>query len=131
MKNFLFAFFILGSLSSCASIFNSGSQTILATASNVEDEGTLVTVSHPGGTYNTKLPATIVTSPSTFEEVKITVKSKCYEETQVIVSKGITPSFWVNILIFPGLIVDVLDGYMWKYHSQVMVPTTRIKSCKK
>lgn len=130
MKNIL-ALTVLFLSCSCATVFNGGSQTILANPSNVNDEGAVVNVTTTSGAYRTKLPSTIVASPSTFSDVTIKVNDKCYESTEVVVGKSITPSYWVNILIWPGLIIDALDGYMWKYDSQVMVPTTRLDTCKK
>ena len=130
MKNLL-ACFILFALCSCATVFNGGSQTILANPSNVNDEGVVVNVTTTSGAYRTKLPATIVASPSTFSDVSIKVSDKCYEGTEIKVNKSVTPSYWVNILIWPGLIIDALDGYMWKYDSQTMVPTTKLDTCKK
>lgn len=131
MKKSLLILATLFAVSSCATMFNGGSQTILANPSNVSDEGVTVDVSTSSGSYKTKLPATIVSSPSTFSEVVIRVRDKCYEENQVQVKKSVTPSYWVNILIWPGLIIDAMDGYMWKFDSQVIIPTNKIANCKK
>ena len=130
MKKIILSLIAISFVSSCSTVFNGGSQTILANPSNVSDEGVVVDVTTTSGTYKTKLPATIVSAPSTFSDVRIEVSDKCYENTSVKVNKSVTPSYWVNILIWPGLIVDALDGYMWKYDNHVMVPTTKT-SCKK
>lgn len=131
MKKFLSSIALLAVLSSCSTIFNGGSQTVLANPSNVNDDNVIVDVTTPSGSYKTKLPATIVATPSTFSDLKIAVNDNCYEKNETIVKKSVTPSYWVNILIWPGLIVDALDGYMWKYDNQVMVPTTKLSSCKR
>jgi hypothetical protein len=122
---------ILFFISSCASIFNSGNQTMLAHPTNPEDEGVVVNVNTSSGTYKAKLPATIISAPSTFSDVTVQVADKCYEKTEVVINKSVTPSYWVNIIIWPGLIIDALDGYMWKFDSQTIVPTSRIDGCKK
>ena len=104
---------------------------MIANPSNVDAEGVVVDVTTSSGSYKTKLPATIISAPSTFSDVKIRVSDKCYENSEVKVRTGITPSYWVNILIWPGLIIDALDGYMWKFDSQTMVPTTKLDKCGK
>ena len=130
MKKFIVSFALLIA-TSCASVFNGGSQTMLAHPSNPEDEGVVVTVTTSSGAYKSKLPATIISSPSTFSNVTIEVADKCYDKTETIVHKGVTPSYWVNLLIWPGFIIDALDGYMWKFDAQTVVPTNRISGCRK
>jgi hypothetical protein len=127
----LFTLSLFLAVCSCATVFNSGSQTMIANPSNVDAEGVVVDVTTSSGSYKTKLPATIISAPSTFSDVKIRVSDKCYENAEVKVRTGITPSYWVNILIWPGLIIDALDGYMWKFDSQTMVPTTKLDKCGK
>lgn len=113
--------FCLLSLSGCATMFNSGSQTIQAIPSN--GEGVRVNITTPSGTYATKLPTTIVAEPSTFHKVLVDVKDDCYEPTQTAVPSTVTPSFIVNVLFWPGFIIDTLTGTMWKYNNTVSVNT--------
>jgi hypothetical protein len=128
----LTAYLMLFVISSCASIFNSGSQSVIANAdgdrSNIKIE-----VSTPNGSYRSQLPTTIVTTPSSFNHTTIIVKEKCYEQTQVEVGKSITPSFWANFLFgffFPiGMGIDFLDGNMWKMNHQVVVTLNQKSSC--
>src|SRR4051812_49294725 len=95
----------------CASVFNAGSQSIVANASG-DKENIKIEVTTPNGSYRSQLPTTIVTSPSSFTPTIITVKDKCFEQTQINVGKSITPSFWVNFLFgffFPvGMGIDFL-----------------------
>lgn len=128
-KLFLAALLIFAS--SCSTMFNGGSQTMLINPANPEDEGLVVTITSSSGTYRAKLPATVVSTPSTFSDVTVQVTDKCYEKNQIIVNKSITPSYWVNLLIWPGLIIDALDGYMWKFDGQTLVQTSKISNCKK
>ena len=119
---------------SCSTVFNGGSQSIIANGAG-DAENVSVYVKTPNGAYKSKLPTTIVTTPSSFNETTITVKDKCYEETEMKVGKSITPSFWVNILWGYGLPVaagiDFLDGTMWKMDQQVVVPLNKADTCKK
>jgi len=117
---------------SCASIFNGGSQSIIANGAG-DPENVSVYVKTPNGAYKSKLPTTIVTTPSSFNETTITVKDKCYEETEMKVGKTITPSFWSNILIggLIGMGIDYVSGHMWKMDQQVVVPLNKADTCKK
>lgn len=125
------SFFVLAPilfLTGCATLFNSGSQTMQALGTD-PDAKVKVNVTTPSGTYSTNLPATIVAEPSTFRDVKVEVAEKCYEPSQVIAQKGITPSFWANLLNFYGFIIDPLTGAMWKYDNRLQVPTVKKADC--
>ena len=130
----MISWFVVGmSLSSCATVFNSGSQTILAKSSN--DKPIEVVINTSNGTYSTKLPTTIVSEPNSFTKVSIEVKDACYEPITIMAGRSITPSYWVNILNYGvGYLVDYLTGTMWKYHNTILVPVTdkpdRPASCK-
>ncbi len=118
---------------SCATIFNSGSQSIIANSAG-DEENVSINVQTPNGAYKSKLPTTIVTSPSSFNDTSITVRDKCYEETHIRVGKSVTPAFWANFLwgfSFPiAMTIDWLDGAMWKMDQQVVVPLNKT-DCKK
>jgi hypothetical protein len=126
-------YFSLIFIQSCATIFNGGSQTIIASTSK-EVENVSIDVKTPSGAYRSKIPATIVTTPSTFKDTTITVKDKCYERSEIKVGKSITPSFWANFLwgfSFPiAMGIDYLDGSMWKMDSHVVVPLNANGVCK-
>lgn len=130
MKKFYFLSLIV-CLTSCSTIFNSGSQTVLAVPSSMGDEGVVVDITSSSGSYRTRMPATIVTSPSTFRDLSITVSDRCYEGYTSIVKKNVAPSYWANVLNGWGFIIDPLTGYMWKYDSQVMVPLSKKANCNK
>ncbi len=121
-------------LQNCATIFNGGSQSVIANASG-DAENVSIEVRTPNGAYRSKMPTTIVTAPSSFNDTFITVKDKCYEETQMKAGKSITPSFWANFLWgfgFPiGMGIDYLDGSMWKMDTQIIVPVNKRDTCKK
>ena len=124
----------LVALQNCATVFNGGSQSVIANASG-EIENISVEVKTPNGAYRSRLPATIVTSPSSFNKTTITVRDKCYEDIQFEVGKSLTPSFWVNfawLVWFPvAMGVDLLTGNAWKMDNQVIVPLNKRDTCKK
>lgn len=120
---------------SCSTVFNGGSQSIIANGAG-DAENVSIQVRTPNGSYKSKLPTTIVTTPSSFNETTITVKDKCYEETEMKVGKSVTPSFWANFLWLGlgtpiGMGIDYLDGNMWKMDQQVVVPLNKADTCKK
>lgn len=100
-------------------MFNSGSQTMQANASNGKE--VKVNITTPSGTYMSKLPATIVAEPSTFKSVSIQVQDDCYDPSITEVNKGITTSYWANIFNGWGFLIDPLTGAMWKYNNMVSV----------
>jgi len=128
MKKFL----VLGiaasavTLSGCSTLFNSGSQTIVATS---PDKNVNVDVTTASSTYQTTLPTTIVTDPSSTRDVTIKVNDKCYKDTSVTVHKSVAPSYWANLLNGWGFLIDYATGDMWKYDSQVLVPTEKKTDC--
>jgi len=110
-------------VSSCASIYNAGSQTILAKSAD-NKEGVDVEITTSTGAYAAKLPATIV-AESSHRGIEIRLTDVCYEPIGLNINKNITPSFWTNFLLlygFPvGMLIDAGTGKMWKYDSNVMV----------
>lgn len=126
-KNYVMFFSVL-SLTGCATMFNSGSQTIQAIPT--QGDGVKVNVTTPSGSYATKLPTTIVAEPSTFTNVAIDVIDTCYEPTHATVASSVTPSYFADIIFWPALIVDALTGNMWKYHNTVSVTTVPKSNCK-
>ena len=131
IKNLLIALICCAFISSCSTMYNSGSQTIAAIGMEGQ-EGVVIQVKTPSSSYRTKLPATIVTSPSTFNPTTISVVDKCYEKRVVAVNKSITPSFWANIFNYCfGCMIDPLTGSMWKLDHNTLVPLEKKPSCKK
>ncbi|MBF0349974.1 MAG: hypothetical protein HQM11_03030 [SAR324 cluster bacterium] len=119
-------------LSSCSTMFNSGSQTIIARSTD-GSEGIKVEVSSSTGSYPTKLPATLAAEPS-HSGVSIRVVDQCYDSTIVTVNQSITPSFWANFLwisgFWLGMGVDAVTGKLWKYDNNVAVPVNKKAECE-
>ncbi|CAH0541067.1 hypothetical protein [Vibrio marisflavi] len=130
MKKALVLGAALLALSGCSTMFNNGSQTILATSSN-PDKKVKVDITTPSGSYQTYLPATIVAKPSSSKDVAIKINTKCYDSSTVVVNKTITPSYWANLLNGWGFIIDAMTGDMWKYDNQVVIPAQAKPNCAK
>ena len=112
-------------------MYNSGSQTLTVIGSEGQ-EGVAVEIRTPSGAYRTKLPATVITSPSTFNPTTITVVDKCYENRTIEINKSIAPSFWANIFNYCiGCVIDPLTGAMWKMDGNTLVPLEKSAVCRK
>ena len=74
-------FFILfmGSMlfTNCSTMFNSGSQTIRVMTNN-EKQDIRATITTKSRSYQTKVPTTIVATPSSFQQVNISINDACY-----------------------------------------------------
>lgn len=129
MKKSLIAVLLFSNITGCSTIFNSNSQTITALApsgqKNVE-----VMVNSTNGSYPATLPAIIVAEPS-YNDVSIKVTDTCYSPTLVKVNKHITPSFWANLIIWPGFLVDALTGRYLTFDSTVNIPLQHTQNCTK
>ncbi len=143
MKNIIILLVFL--LCSCSTIFNSGSQSFVAKADGDKD-GVEIEVVTPDTSYKSKLPATLISSPSSFSNSKIKIIDKCFNSTSYEVKKSITPSFWANFLLFAGpgigsfglysflaipvgMSIDYYNGHMWKFDKVVIVPVTANGKC--
>ena len=125
LSKFTFVFLLLSfALGGCSTMFNSGSQTIVATTTNGKEVKVKITT--PSGSYLGKIPSTIVAEPSSFHNVSIEVIDDCYDKSAVFVNSRVTPSYWANLLNYIGLFIDPLTGAMWKYDNQVTVQVTEI-----
>jgi hypothetical protein len=91
--------------SGCCSIFTSGPQMVRV---NSKPEGANVTIGPHNGTtpYEISLPRG--------KDYIITAKYQGDTQTQNL-NKSIEGVYWVNILFWPGLIIDVATGKMFKY----------------
>lgn len=129
-------------VASCATMFNSGNQSMQVSSSDGKSHN--VYVSTPDGTYTTQLPTTVVAPPSTFQDVEIKIKEdKCLNPSSAKVDKGITLSFWANLLnvgFFQlvggaagagllGFAIDAASGAMWNYDSHTMVTVSKKSDC--
>lgn len=110
-------------ISGCASVYNSGGQTVLARHADGK-ENIEVEIRTPSGAYTGKLPATIV-AESAHSGVQIRVTDKCYDKSLTDVKASVTPAFWSNFLLFYmfpfGMAVDAATGKMWKYDSNALI----------
>jgi len=89
----------------CCSIFTSGPQVVSV---NSKPEGADVKV----GPYKGKTPCTF-TIPRGKDYV---IQAQYRDKTETVsLEKSIEPVYWVNILIWPGLLIDLGTGKMWKY----------------
>ena len=89
----------------CCSIFTSGPQTISVDS---KPEGAEVKI----GPYEGKTPYD-VSIPRGKDYV--VVASLGGDTKTVTLNKSIEPVYWVNILFWPGLIIDLATGKMFKY----------------
>lgn len=114
---------------SCSTMFNSGSQSISVVGGEGE-EGVAVQVRTPDGVYKSKLPATIITTPSTFNPTEVKITDKCYDEVTIQIKKNIAPSFFANIFNYCiGCFIDPLTGAMWKLNNHTVIPLNRKAQC--
>ena len=89
----------------CCSIFTSGPQTI---SIDSKPEGADVRV----GPHKGKTPYQ-VTIPRGKDYV---IQASYGKDTQTLsLNKSIEPVYWVNILFWPGLIIDLATGKMFEY----------------
>ena len=106
-------------LSGCATIFNGGNQNIHLSAP--DNKQVKVVVSNAGNQYERVLPSTII-AVHDMDSVSIMVKGAGYRDAIYVVPKSITPSFWVNVLFWPGFLLDLATGNMWKYPTNYTIP---------
>ena len=89
----------------CCSIFTPNPQLISVDS---KPEGAKVRIGQHKGTtpYSVSLP----------KGNSYIVEASYAGETQSLaMNKNIEPVYWVNILFWPGLIIDLATGKMWKY----------------
>ena len=109
MKKIIILYCIFFS-TSCSLMFNGGAQTIRIQGK--EDAKVLITT--PSGSYEDKLPTTVV-AQSSYSPIEIKVIDERYQSTSNVVGKRITPSFWANFLNSVGFIIDGVTGSFWNY----------------
>lgn len=89
----------------CCSIFTSGPQTVSV---NSVPEGAKVQI----GPYKGTTPYSVSLPRGNDHVITATLDGKT--QTQAL-QKNIEPLYWVNILFWPGLIIDLATGKMFKY----------------
>ena len=110
-------------------MFNGGSQSVVVVPSEKSAEGVSVEITSSEGSYQSNLPATIVTA-SSYTPIEAKVIDECYQPSIAKVQKTITPSFFANLLNGVGFLVDLATGMYWKYDSRLMVVTDKKSSCE-
>ncbi len=126
MKKSLFLFVVL-QLTACATILNNQAQVVSVVGE--PDYPATVEVKKPGrAPYQTRLPAQVVSKPSTFSPLSIRVVDPCFKTREVRVGKAIDPVYWLNIFNLYGFGIDLLDGYMWEYQPQLVLPLQVVES---
>ena len=131
VTKYIFSLLLILSIFSCSTMFNSGSQTVSVVGADGE-EGVAIEVRTPDGVYKSRLPATIVTSPSTFNPTEIKVVDKCYDDTVVQINRSIASSFYANVFNYCiGCIIDPLTGAMWKMNHHTIIPLSKKDKCVK
>jgi hypothetical protein len=93
----------------CCSIFTSGPQTV--SVKSIPPGAKVQVGPHSGTTpYSVSLPRG--------KDYVITAKLDGETQTKTL-HKNIEPVYWVNILFWPGLIIDLATGKMFKYDPKV------------
>lgn len=91
--------------SGCCSLFLSGQETVSV---NSTPEGAQVKI----GPYKGVTPYTV----SIPRGKDYTIEVKKGEKTETLaLNRTIEPIYWINILLWPGLIIDLATGKMFKY----------------
>jgi len=89
----------------CCSLFCSGTQNVQVLS---DPPGAKVQI----GPYEGKTPYTLALRRG--KDYPIQVVHEGQTKTQPL-NRRIEPVYWVNILFWPGLIVDLATGKMWEY----------------
>ncbi|MFK7822815.1 MAG: hypothetical protein AB8G05_01560 [Oligoflexales bacterium] len=128
----MFNFFIVTSafiLTSCSTMFNSGTQSMQIVTSDGEKHK--ADIRTPSGSYSTEVPTTVTASPSSFNDVEISIQSSdCYNPTSIKVGKTIAASYWANIFNGYGFLIDPLTGAMWNYDNISTLTVSKKDGCK-
>lgn len=88
--------------SSCATLFTSSTETVQVTS---EPPGAKYEI----GPFSGKTPDSIAIPKKSIPDFA-TFEMPGYERRTVPVASGISGVFWVNILFWPGMIVDIVTG---------------------
>jgi hypothetical protein len=99
----------------CATIFSSGTQSVTF---NSEPAG----ATYQYGAYSGKTPATIEASRADLAHVA-TFSLPGYQNATVPVETGVQGVTWVDVLFWPGFIVDFMTGNAYKVNTPVLTAT--------
>ena len=113
-------------LSACATMFGSDHQTITINPSGEAGNGAQVVVYTSTGTRRVQLP-TLIAPRLGSERVIVRLQDDRFHPAEVQLERSVRGVYWVNILFYPGLLIDWMTGAMWKYEDEVVV-TTQVRS---
>jgi hypothetical protein len=108
-------------LQGCATLFTSSTETVQITS---EPSG----ANYEYGPFSGKTPDSIAVPKKSLADFA-TFSMPGYERRTVTVDSGITGVFWLDVLFWPGLIVDVVTGdYRTLALNHISTTLTRIAS---
>lgn len=111
-------------------MFNDGPQSATFVPQNPAGENVTIYVADRNERgYLARLPATVVTNPSSFYSVVGKVHQTCYEVTFAKMDQDIDMSYWFNIFNGLGFFIDFFNGHMWKYDSSTVIKVNPIANC--
>ena len=134
MKKIFFIFSIL-SLSGCATVFTGTSQTVNMKVEDAESKellsGASCTVTDTeGGQYSLNGNPGIVRVSKGFGPLTVNCKKKGYTQQNTMVGSSFSGVTLVNILFWPGFLVDGATGACKKYPSHYVINMEKTSSAK-
>lgn len=132
VKNILPLISLTVLLQSCATVFSGTSQTIhiksVETTTNQLLDGVNCIVTDGSGGNQTVIgnPGSVIVSRSNCN-VQVTCKKEGYRQLNTAVGDSFNATSLVNVLFWPGFLVDVATGAYKKYPSHYVVSMERIK----
>ncbi|MDH5302084.1 MAG: hypothetical protein OEW58_12050 [Gammaproteobacteria bacterium] len=104
----------------CASMFNNKVQPVMVqTEDSVKIQARIDT---PERSYNTRVPAMILSEPSSFDQLVVQLTDPCFPKNRYVARKTVDSSYFANLLNGHGFYIDYLNGNMWNYDSQLYIP---------
>ena len=62
------------------------------------------------------------------KDINVRIEKEGYVSQEAVLSKRVTPSYWINILNGWGFLVDFVTGAMWNYQDTVYMKLEPIPS---
>lgn len=132
-------FAVLAFLTGCATIFNSGSQTVDVRAEPPPPAGGAIAVAvrAPGSNFKTTIPGQVRARPSTFSDLIVTIDDPCFSAQPYEIESSIAWSYWANAIWLPfgilggigviGFALDPITGSMWNYEENATIPVAPVQ----
>ena len=122
-------------LSGCASMFSGKTQN---TALETDPEGAACSVKKNGFVVDSvsKTPSGIGIQKSK-EDLRITCKKEGFSDSETLMESSVDPVTFVNLLFWPGFIIDASTGAMFEYPERIKLDlntgesTTDVDEAKK